>query len=231
MQAAFVAQGEAGKPIDYIVNPVHVGTRLNRWAVTAAQRDTPIFTCSVSTQRPSGEYVDGSAMPEVAPAELLPNAFDVFGDGTRPAEFGAAAELFDVRYAAPSPWEHFARGQRAMFAQAWFRPVAALPDDPAMQYSALAYASDMTVFDSVLTSRGLCWGHGRMVIAAIEANISFHGPVRFDDWLLYVTECGVQAGDRAGVTGRFFDMSGRVVASTSYECFIRVFRAGATPRP
>ncbi|WP_068163115.1 hypothetical protein [Rhodococcus phenolicus] len=29
----------------------------------------------------------------------------------------------------------------------------------------------------------------------------------------------------ASVTGHFFDRSGTVVATTSYECFIRVFRS------
>lgn len=66
---------------------------------------------------------------------------------------------------------------------------------------------------------------GGMGTRAGGADVSFHADVDVDDSLLYATAVGTQSADRASVAGHFFDRAGRAVVTTSYECFIRVFRS------
>lgn len=103
------------------------------------------------------------------------------------------------------------------------RPDGALPDDPLIHAAVLAYSSDTTVLDSILTTHGLSWGHDRIVAATVNHSIWFHRPFRFDDWVLYATESPVAAGSRGLATGRYFSIEGMLMATVVQEGVIRHF--------
>jgi acyl-CoA thioesterase II len=61
--------------------------------------------------------------------------------------------------------------------------------------------------------------------AVTSHTISFHRPVRVDEWLLFVQESPAAAAGRAYIRGDFFDDAGTVVASCAQEALIRVASA------
>lgn len=76
----------------------------------------------------------------------------------------------------------------APFAQTWFRTIAALPDDPALHRTAIAYASDYTLLGTAALPHGLSWMRGELTGASLDHALWFHRPARADDWLLFATD-------------------------------------------
>ena len=60
--------------------------------------------------------------------------------------------------------------------------------------------------------------------ASLDHAIWFHHPVHMDGWHLYQQESPVAAASRGFVRGSFFTEDGKLVASTTQECLIRVNR-------
>ena len=76
------------------------------------------------------------------------------------------------------------------------RAVGALPDDPLLHVCVAAYASDMTLLDSVLLAQRLAWAEDTVTGASPAHATWFHAPVRADDWLLRVKEELATSGAR-----------------------------------
>jgi acyl-CoA thioesterase II len=57
----------------------------------------------------------------------------------------------------------------------------ALPDDPLVHVCALAYASDMTLLDSLLLRQRLAWAEDTVTRANLDHAMWFHAPFRADD--------------------------------------------------
>jgi acyl-CoA thioesterase-2 len=51
----------------------------------------------------------------------------------------------------------------------------------------------------------------------------FHGPIRFDDWVLYSTSSPVAADSRGLGTGHFFDQSRQLLATVVQEGIVKHF--------
>ena len=66
------------------------------------------------------------------------------------------------------------------------RAVGALPDDPLLRVCVAAYASDMSLLDSVLLAQRLAWAEDTVTGASLEHATWFDAPFRADDWLLHV---------------------------------------------
>jgi acyl-CoA thioesterase-2 len=88
----------------------------------------------------------------------------------------------------------------------------------------LAYASDLTMMVAAMRPHaGVGYGSDALQASAVTTHtISFHRPVRVDEWLLFAQESPAAAGGRAYIRGDFFDERGAVVASCAQEILIRV---------
>jgi acyl-CoA thioesterase-2 len=88
----------------------------------------------------------------------------------------------------------------------------------------LAYASDLTMMVAAMRPHaGVGYGSDALQASAVTTHtISFHRPVRVDEWLLFAQESPAAAGGRAYIRGDFFDERGSVVASCAQEILIRV---------
>jgi acyl-CoA thioesterase II len=96
-----------------------------------------------------------------------------------------------------------------------------VPDDPALHRYLLAYASDFSFLGTALDPHGVSWLTGGMQVASLDHAMWFHRSFRVDDWLLYDVESPTASGARGLVRGRFFDRTGRLVASAVQEGLIR----------
>ena len=103
----------------------------------------------------------------------------------------------------------------------WFRATKSLPEDPFFHRCALAYASDMSLLDTVILPHGRSGPLGPIMMASLDHAIWFHRDVRVDDWLLYAQDSPLAAGARGFARGSIFTRTGELVASVAQEGLIR----------
>ncbi len=220
----FIRAGELQKPIIYQVDRLRDGKSFSTRRVVALQEGEAIFSLATSFQidEPGLEHQD--PMPEVPGPESLRSEPEV--------TLAFADDLPDwvrARIATPRPVEirpvdlrnPFAPIAQAPSRRLWYRVVDRLPDDPALHRYLLAYASDFSFISTALDPHGVSYMTSGMQVASIDHAVWFHRPFRVDEWLLYDIESPSAAGARGIVRGRFFDRSGRLVASTVQEGLMR----------
>jgi acyl-CoA thioesterase-2 len=143
----------------------------------------------------------------------------------RLAALASAPRAVDVRYLGEPGW--VAPGDRPAEdrQRVWMRIDGKLPDDPLIHACALAYASDLTLLDSVLSVHGEVWGPGGVIGASLDHALWFHRPFRADEWFLYDCSSPSASGGRGLASGRMFTRDGRHIASAVQEGLLR--RVGA----
>jgi acyl-CoA thioesterase-2 len=124
-----------------------------------------------------------------------------------------------MRFIGELPWR--SETPREPFKQLWIRADGRLNDDPLLHACVAAYASDMSLFDTILAPHPFNWQDGTFMGASLDHCMWFHRPFRADEWLLYDVESPSASGARGLVRGRFFDRGGRLVASAMQEGLIR----------
>jgi acyl-CoA thioesterase-2 len=220
----FLRAGEVHRPIVYQVDRLRDGKSFTTRRVVAAQEGTPIFSLAASFQieEPGLEHQD--AMPDVPAPESLVSERELAR-----AVADKLPEIIRTRATAERPIEirpvevynPLVPSVRAPSRRLWYRAIDRLPDDPALHRYLLAYASDFSFLAAALDPHGVSWFTPGMQVASLDHAMWFHRPFRVDEWLLYDVESPSASGARGLVRGRFFDRSGRLVASASQEGLIR----------
>nr|WP_043650388.1 acyl-CoA thioesterase II [Nocardia thailandica] len=224
VNAHFVRGGDVKKPIEYHVERHRDGRNLANRTVTASQDGAELFVMLAAFQDWGKGLEHAHEGPQVPDPETLPRIEESFaGFEDKLTMFINAPHPIDMRYTNDPAWILKGTGAKLNHNRVWMRTDGSLPDDPLLQVAALAYASDTTVLDSIITTHGLSWGLDRIIAATVNHSIWFHRPFRFDDWTLYATESPVAAGSRGLATGRFYSRSGELLATTVQEGLIRHF--------
>ena len=104
----------------------------------------------------------------------------------------------------------------------WIKAVDALPDDPEIHRSLLAYISDYQLVSTSTLPHGIHFERGLLQLASLDHAMWFHRPFRLDDWLLYTMDSPNACGARGLARGEFFARDGTLIASTAQEGLIRV---------
>ena len=227
LHAYFLLPGDPERPIDYAVETLRDGRSFSTRRVLALQDEKAIFAMSASFQIDEPGYDHQMPMPDVPMPEDLPDRQTMrssilpqlppvvrdYYERERPIEI-RPVEL--KRYLSGEPME-------PRF-NVWIRATKALPDDPAIHRSVLAYASDLMLLDSSLIAHGTTVFDETVQGASLDHALWFHRPFRADDWLLYAQDSPSTSGARGFSRGLVFDRGGRLVASVAQEGLIR-------PRP
>ncbi|HWM02893.1 MAG TPA: helix-turn-helix domain-containing protein [Actinophytocola sp.] len=138
-------------------------------------------------------------MPAAPPQESVPlwqDRLREFGDQV-PARWLRPRPV-EIRYIGDPPWA--TRGSASppeATTMVWMRSVRTLPDDPLLHVCVAAYASDMTLLDSVLLAQRLAWAENTATGASLDQAMWFHAPFQAYDWLLHVQEAPATSGARA----------------------------------
>ncbi|WP_305091561.1 acyl-CoA thioesterase II [Prescottella sp. R16] len=224
INAHFIRGGNVKAPIEYRVERHRDGRAFANRQVTAYQDGNVVFSMFAAFQDGAGGLEHGVDMPDVpAPEDCLSFDDHIVGYEEKLPHFVEALHPMQMRYANPPTWVLKDSEQRLPHNRVWIRTDGDLPDTPWVHSAALAYASDTTVLDSILTTHGLSWGLDRIVAATVNHSIWFHRPFRFDEWALYATESPVASGSRGLGRGHFFDRTGEVIATVVQEGVIRHF--------
>jgi acyl-CoA thioesterase II len=229
LHAYFLHAGDPAVPLIYSVDVTRDTRTMSTRRVTATQHGRAVFVLTASFMVPE----DGPRHQDEMPAAPDPESLPTFEERWAPI-----VEKFPKRRRAPrpidlrhvdEPW-HLAAlmgrpTQREPSSQVWFRAAGSLPDDPLLHVCVVAYASDMTLLDSVLLPHALDFPDANVFIASLDHAMWFHGDVRADDWLLYDQQSHWAGGARGLAHGSIYARDGRRVCDVVQEGLVR------PPRP
>ena len=221
LHAYFLRPGDPRIPILYQVDRIRDGKSFTTRRVAAIQRGEPIFHLSASFHVQETGVSHQQPMPEVPDPETLPTWAEVMSPH---------AEALGDWYERPRPIDVRPIGEplrtspedsapRAPSHRMWFRADGSLPDDPLLHSCLLAYASDMTLLDTVMLPHGQIWKEGSQ--ASLDHAMWFHRPFRADEWLLYDQHSPTASGARGLATGTIYTRDGALAVSVVQEGLLR----------
>ena len=220
LHAYFIRGGDPRVPIVYEVDRIRDGRSFTTRRVVAIQHGKAIFSLSASFQKDEQGIEHTDEMPDVPAPETLPTLME------RAEGYGIGAHgrprPIDLRYVNEPPWITRETGERPARNQVWMRADGKLPDDQLLHVCVLAYASDMTLLDSVLARHGVYWDTDKVLGASLDHALWFHRPFRADQWFLYDSTSPSASGARGLATGRFFAEDGTHIATVVQEGLLRV---------
>jgi acyl-CoA thioesterase-2 len=221
LHAYFLRPGDPSAPILYEVDRIRDGRSFTTRLVVAIQHGRAIFNLSASFHVDEPGLTHQMPMPDVPPPESLESLVtrlepyrEALGDWfSRP-------HPIDQRHIGELPFTH--RASKEPIQRLWIRADGTLADDPLLHACIATYASDMSLFDTMLAPHEVNWDDTDFMGASLDHCMWFHRPFRADEWLLYDTESPVAIGARGLARGFLFDRGGRLVVSIVQEGLARV---------
>jgi acyl-CoA thioesterase-2 len=219
----FVRGGDPSEPIEYGVENIRDGRSFSVRRCVAYQRGKPIFTMSSSFQRiETGLDHQTMAPPDVPSPDQTPTMVERLAPyPERLAAWMMTPRPLDVRYVTEPGWLRPGDRRASARQRAWMRIDGTLPDDPLVHACALAFGSDITLLDAILSVHGEVWGPGGMVGASLDHALWFHRPFRADEWFLYDCWSPSASGARGLATGHMFTSDGRHISTAVQEGLLR----------
>ncbi len=225
LHAYFLRAGDHGKPIVYQVERTRDGGSFSARRAVAIQDGQPIFICTASFQIIEDGAEHQASMPTVPPPEDLSPAEPLSAEALEKVPAKLRRWLmrtgpFEFRHVWPR--NELAPERRPPIQHVWFRLTGPVADDPALQRSLLAYASDFHLLGTATLPNGISYLHPKVQMASLDHAIWFHREFRIGDWLLYSCDSPSAQGARGLARGSIFTRDGILVASTAQEGLIRL---------
>jgi acyl-CoA thioesterase-2 len=221
LHAYFLRPGDPTVPILYEVDRIRDGKSFTTRRVVAIQHGRAIFNMAASFHDEESGIDHQFEMPRVPPPEeLAPMAERLAPWRDELAEWFARPHPIDQRHIGDLPWKH--NGSTDPYQRLWIRADGTLPDDPLLHACVVAYASDMSLFDTILMPHPVRWDDPNFMGASLDHCMWFHRPLRADEWLLYDSDSPVATAARGLARGFLFDRSGRLCVSVVQEGLTRV---------
>jgi acyl-CoA thioesterase-2 len=223
----FINGGDVTADIEYRVRRLRDTRNVANRLVSVEQGGTVLALMQLAYQTDGrNPLVHGDPAPQVPEPEGLPNVQDTLrGYEDVVTMFVEAPQPMEMRFTNDPAWIAKGKGLIQEDNRVWIRAAGDLPDDQVIHDAALAYASDTTILDSIITRHGLSWGYDRIMAVTLNQSLWFHRRVRFDEYNLYASHSTVADGGRGMSNGQFFDREGVLVASTTQEGVVKYFPA------
>ena len=225
LHAYFLRPGDPTVPILYEVDRIRDGRSFTTRRVVAVQHGRAIFHLSASFHADEPGLTHQFAMPVVPdPDELdslavrLEPYRDTLGD------WFAKPHPIDQRHIGELPFSRNA--SREPVQRLWIRADGSLPDDPLLHACVATYASDMSLFDTMLAPHNISWDDADFMGASLDHCMWFHRPFRADDWLLYDMDSPTAYGARGLARGFLFTRGGDLAVSMVQEGLMRMVPHG-----
>ena len=225
LHAYFLHAGDPAVPLVYSVDVTRNTRTMSTRRVTATQHGRAVFilTASFMTHEKGPEHQD--VMPAAPDPETLPTFEERFAPiADKFPNQRRAPRPIDLRYVEDPPFLAVLKDElvpRSADSQVWLRAAGRLPDDPLLHVCVLAYASDMTLLDSVFLPHGIDFSKGHAFIASLDHAMWFHGDFRADEWLLYDQHSPWAGRARGLAMGRIFTHDGRLICNVVQEGLLR----------
>jgi acyl-CoA thioesterase II len=220
LHAYFLRPGDPAQPILYEVDRIRDGRSFTTRRVVAIQHGRAIYNLEASFHDHEEGIEHQLPMPDVPAPEGLPPLFDRLQPWKDElAEWFERPHPIDQRHVGELPWHR--RGAGEPYQQVWIRADGVLPENPLLHACIAAYASDMSLIDTVLAPHDVRWDDTDFMGASLDHCMWFHRPFRADEWLLYDTDSPIAAAGRGLARGFLFDRSGRLCVSIAQEGLAR----------
>jgi acyl-CoA thioesterase-2 len=225
LHAYFLRGGSEDHEIAFRVERDFDGGSFSNRRVVASQQGTPILNLIASFQKRVDGFSHQDPMPETTGPEGLQRDIDVWKENLDRMDeslriLALRQSAIDLRPTNKLAWMGIEKGPPRL--SVWLRTVAALPDDPRIHRSVLAYASDLALLATCGVPHGVNWTSGEMKSASLDHAVWFHEDFRADDWLLYDMDSPWAGHARGFNRGRIFTRDGRLVAEVAQEGMVRV---------
>jgi|SRR5579872_1454767 len=228
LHSYFLRPGDPHIPILYEVDRIRDGRSFTTRRVVAIQHGHAIFNLQCSFHIDERGLEHQIEMPEVPDPESLPTVSEQLEQyrDQLDAWFFDRPRPIDQRFIGSLPWlrEDVEREPRQRL---WIRADGELPDDPLLHAAVVCYASDMTLYDSILNPHRIRWEDGSFMGASLDHCMWFHKPFRADRWLLLDEESPAAAGARGLARGELYTREGELVVSMVQEGLLRVLTPAA----
>lgn len=215
LHAYFLRLGDPTIPILYEVDRIRDGRSFTTRRVVAIQRGKAILNLDASFHIREDGPQHSVKMPEVADPESL-QSLDERIDLDRPYPI-------DQRFIGELPWVA-SSVPRSPSEQIWIRANGILGDDPLVHACVITYASDMSLYDSMLFPHNLRWDDPNFRGASLDHCMWFHRSFRADEWIFYDQESPVATGGRGLARAQMFDKQGNLIISLAQEGLMRIVK-------
>ena len=220
LHAYFLRPGAPTVPILYEVDRIRDGRSFTTRRVVAIQHGRAIFNLSASF------HVDEPGLEHQFPMPDVPEPDGLEAMVTRLEPYRALlGEWFDrphpidQRPIGELPYSN--RASKDPVQRLWIRADGRLPDDPLLHACIAAYASDMSLFDTLLAPHDVTWDDADFMGASLDHCMWFHRPFRADEWLLYDMDSPIAHGARGLARGFLFTRQGDLAVSVGQEGLMR----------
>ncbi len=223
LHAYFLRPGDPAVPILYEVDRIRDGRSFTTRRVVAIQHGRAIFNLAASFHDDEAGLEHQFPMPEVPDPESLPSLPERLAPWrSELSDWFARPHPIDQRYIGDLPWNR--REENQPFQRLWIRADGELGDDQLLHSCVATYASDLSLFDTILQPHPVTWEDAEFMGASLDHCMWFHRPFRADDWLLYDTDSPVAYGARGLARGFLYDRQGNLVVSMVQEGLARLLR-------
>ena len=221
LHAYFLRPGDPNVPILYEVDRIRDGRSFTTRRVVAIQHGRAIFNMSASFHTDEVGLDHQFPMPDVPDPETLSPLFERLEPWREElVDWFERPHPIDQRHIGSLPWHR--DGVAEPYQRLWIRADGTLPDDPLLHACVATYASDMSLFDTILAPHDVRWDDVSFMGASLDHCMWFHRPFRADEWLLYDTDSPVASQGRGLARGFLFDRSGSLCVSVVQEGLARV---------
>jgi len=221
----FLRGGDPSAPVTYRVGTVRDGGSFTTRTVEAEQHGDVILHMTASFQeQEQGLRHQEPSLAAPAPESVPPALDQLAGDPDDVAWATRMMALADAELRFPGGPERAKvrnDGPRPPHQQLWMR-VHRPPHDVRTRAAALVYLSDLLLLSTALLPHGLTIQEPALQSATLDHTVWIHEEVDLDDWILYDQRSDWAAHGRGLSHGRFFDRSGRLVATTCQQGLMRV---------
>jgi acyl-CoA thioesterase-2 len=224
LHAYFLRPGDTKIPILYEVDRIRDGKSFTTRRVVAIQKGEAIFNLSTSFHVEEEGLEHSKERPEAPEADQLPTLYERLKPWAEQLnDFLSRPHPIDIRFIGELPWIAKDR-PREPSQRLWIKADGVLPDDPLLHACIITYASDMTLFDSILLPHRLRWDDPSFMGASLDHCMWFHRPTRADEWLLFDQHSPSAAGARGLAQGYIYRGDGKLGISLSQEGLVRLIK-------
>ena len=223
LHSYFLRPGDPSVPILYEVDRIRDGRSFTTRRVVAIQHGRAIFNLSASFHVDEPGLEHQVAMPDVPAPESLPSLAERLAPYRDVlADWFQRPHPIEQRHIGALPFVH--GGGKEPLQRLWIRADGELPDDRLLHACIAAYASDMSLFDTMLAPHDVRWDDPDFMGASLDHCMWFHRAFRVDEWLLYDMDSPNAAGARGLARGFLFTRDGTLVVSMAQEGLMRMKR-------
>jgi acyl-CoA thioesterase-2 len=222
LHAYFLRPGDPTVPILYEVDRIRDGRSFCTRRVVAIQHGRAIFNLATSFHvDEEGPLEHQFPMPDAPDPESLPTMLERLEPlRDRLSEWFARPHPIDQRHIGALPWAGPTGAEPVQ--RLWIRADGTLPNDPLLHSCIATYASDMSLFDTMLAPHEVHWDDADFMGASLDHCMWFHRPFRVDEWLLYDMDSPSAYGARGIARGFLYTRDGQLAVSMVQEGLMRV---------